>query len=66
MIDCCIAQLQIPKRDILLSFEHKRDISYCIHELASRKLSVYTLYVNPYMYMSNGVSHFNLLDELIT
>ena len=36
------------------------------HELASRKLSVYTLYVNPYMYMSNGVSHFNLLDKLIT
>ena len=24
MIDCCNAQLQIPKRDILLSFEHKR------------------------------------------
>ena len=33
------------------------------HETASRKLLV-TLYVNPYM--SNGVSHFNLLDELIT
>ena len=29
--DCCNAQLQIPKRDILLSFEHKRDRSYCIH-----------------------------------
>ena len=25
MIDCCNAQLQIPKRDILLSLEHKRD-----------------------------------------
>ena len=23
MVDCCNAQLQIPKRDILLSFEHK-------------------------------------------
>ena len=31
MIDCCNVQLQIPKRDILLSFEHKRDRSYCIH-----------------------------------
>ena len=31
MIDCCNAQLQIPKRDILLSFEHKRDRSNCIH-----------------------------------
>ena len=70
MIDCCNAQLQIPKRDILLSFEHKRDRSYCIHnkmvhvmfhETASRKLLVFTLYVNPYM--SNRVSH---LDELIT
>ena len=73
MIDCCNAQLQIPKRDILLSFEHKRDRSYCIHnkkkvpvmfhETASRKLFVFTLYVKPHM--SNGVSHFNLLDELI-
>ena len=27
-IDCCNVQLQIPKRDILLTFEHKRDISY--------------------------------------
>ena len=34
------------------------------HETASRKLLVFTLYVNPYM--SNRVSHFNLLDELIT
>ena len=34
------------------------------HETASRKLLVFTLYVNPYM--SNGVSHFNLLDDLIT
>ena len=34
------------------------------HETAHRKLLVFTLYVNPYM--SNGVSHFNLLDELIT
>ena len=76
MIHCCNAQLQIPKRDILLSFEHKRDRSYFIHhvhnkmvtvmfhETASRKLLVFTLYVN--LYMSNGVSHFNLLDELIT
>ena len=31
MIDCCNAPLQLPKRDILLSFEHKRDRSYCIH-----------------------------------
>ena len=31
MIDCCNAQLQIPERDILSSFEHKRDRSYCIH-----------------------------------
>ena len=72
MIDCSNAQLQIPKRDILLSFEHKRDRSYCIHnkmvhvmfhETASRKLLVFTLYVKPHL--SNGVSHFNLLDELI-
>ena len=34
------------------------------HETASRNLPVFTLYVNPYM--SNGISHFNLLDELIT
>ena len=34
------------------------------HETASRKLLVFTLYVNPYM--SNGVSHFNLLCELVT
>ena len=34
------------------------------HKPASRKLLVVTLYVNPYML--NGVSHFNLLDELIT
>ena len=27
MIDCCNAHLQIPKWDILLSFEHKRDRS---------------------------------------
>ena len=49
MIDCCNAQLQIPKRDKLLSFEHKKDRSYCIHnkmvyvifhETASRKLRV--------------------------
>ena len=31
MIDCCNAQLQIPKRDILLSFKHKIDRSSCIH-----------------------------------
>ena len=30
IIHCCNAQLQIPKRDILLSFEHKRDRPYCI------------------------------------
>ena len=29
MIDCSNTQLQIPKRNILLSFEHKRDRSYC-------------------------------------
>ena len=34
------------------------------HETVSRKLLVFTLYVYPYM--SNGVSHFNILDELIT
>ena len=53
MIDCCNAQLQIPKRDILFSFENKRDRSNCIHnkmihvmfhETASRKLLVFTLY----------------------
>ena len=73
MIDCCNAQLQIPKRDILLSFENK-DIDHIVlltkvlhvmfHETAPRKLLVFTLYVYPYM--SNGVSYFNLLDELIT
>ena len=31
MIDFCNAQLQIPKWDILLSFEHKIDRSYCIY-----------------------------------
>ena len=34
------------------------------HETVSRKYLIFTLYVYPYM--SNGVSHFNLLDELIT
>ena len=34
------------------------------HETASRKLLVFTLYVNPYM--SVEFPHFNLLDELIT
>ena len=34
------------------------------HETVSRKLLVFTLYVYPYM--SKGVSHLNLLDELIT
>ena len=72
VIDCCNAQLQIPKRDKQLSFEHKRDRSHCIHnkmghvmlhKIACRKLLVFTLYVNPYM--SNGVSNFNLLDERI-
>ena len=28
IIDCCNALLQIPKMDILLSFEHKRDRSH--------------------------------------
>ena len=73
MIDCCNAQLQIPKTDKLLLFEHKRDRSYCIiikmvhvmfHETAFRALLVYTLHVYPYM--MNGVPHLNLLDELIT
>ena len=58
MIDSCNALLQIPTRDILLSFEHKRDRPYCIlhvmfHETVSRKLLVFTRYVYPYM--SNGV-----------
>ena len=70
MIDCCNAQLQIPKRDILLSFEHKRDRSYYIHNkngtcnVSWNCFPVFTLYVYPYM--SNGVSYINLLDELIT
>ena len=34
------------------------------HETVSRKLLVFTLYVYPYM--SKGVFHLNLLDELIT
>ena len=34
-----------------------------LHETASRKILVFTLKVNPHM--SIGVSHFNLLDELI-
>ena len=71
MIDCCNAQLQIPKRDTLLSFEQKKEIDhivfitnwYMLHETASRKILVFTLKVNPHM--SIGVSHFNLLDELI-
>ena len=45
MTDCCNALLQIPKRDILLSFEHKSDhivsitkmIIVMFHETASRK-----------------------------
>ena len=73
MIDCCNALLQIPKRAILLSFEHKeiehivfitKMVHVMFHETVSRKLLVFTLYVYPYL--SNGVSHFNLLDELIT
>ena len=72
MIDCCNAQLQIPMRDILLSFEHKINRSDCIHnkngtlcfmKLCPEKLLVFTL--NVYPYMSKGVSHLNLLDELI-
>ena len=39
-------------------------IHLMFYETSSRKLLVFTLYVNPYM--SNGVSHFNLLDELTT
>ena len=38
-------------------------VNVMFHETASRKWLVFTLYANPYM--SNGVSHFNLLDELI-
>ena len=34
------------------------------HETVSRKLLVFTVYVYPYM--SNGISHFDLMDELIT
>ena len=73
MIDCCNAQLQIPKSGILLSFEHKeiyhivfitKMVHVMFHETASRILLVFTLDVNSYM--SNGVSHFNLLKELIT
>ena len=41
-----------------------KTVHIMFHETASRKLLVFTLYVNPYM--SSGVSHFNLLDELIT
>ena len=33
-------------------------------ETVSQKLLVFTLYV--YLYMSNGISHFNLLDKLKT
>ena len=33
------------------------------NETVSQKLLIFTLYVYPYM--SNGVSHFNLLEELI-
>ena len=74
VVDGCYAQLQIPKMDILLSLDIK-EIDHIVfikkcyvhvmfHETASRKLLFFTLYVYPYM--SNGVSHFNLLDELIT
>ena len=34
------------------------------HETVSRKLLVFTLFVYPYM--SKGVSHLNILDDLIT
>ena len=73
MIDCCNAQLQIPKRDNnyhlnIKEIDHivfiTKMVHVMFHETASRKLLVFTLYVNPYM--SNRVSHFNLLDELIT
>ena len=56
MIDCCIAQFQIPKRDFLVSFEHKKIdhivfitkmVHVMFHETASRKLLVFTLDVNP-------------------
>ena len=74
MIDCCNAQLQIPKKDIgyyyhlnIKEIDHivfiTKMVHVMFHETASRKLLVFTLYVNPYM--SNRVSHFNLLDELI-
>ena len=65
MIDWCNAQLQLHKRDILLSFEHKRDI----HNKNGMKL-------RPENYSFSQFSathtcrmefpHFNLLDELIS
>ena len=68
MLDCCTAQLHIPIRDILLSeIDHivliTKKVHVMFHETAPRKLRVFTLYVYPKML--NGVSHFNLLDELI-
>ena len=68
MIDCCNAQLQIPKGP----FEHKREdhivfitkmVHVMFHETAAPKITRFS-HFNPYM--SNGVSQFNLLDELIT
>ena len=60
------------KRDILLSLNIKeidhivfitKMVHVLFHETVSRNLLVLTLYVYPNM--SNGVSHFNLLDKLI-
>ena len=58
----CFYHLNIKGIDHIVFITKKVHVMF--HETASRKLLVVTLYVNPYM--SNGVSHFNLSDELIT
>ena len=68
MIDWCNAQLQIPKRDILLSFEHKRDISYCIHNKnGTCKVSLNCVSkITRFHTLRMEFPHFYLLDVLIT
>ena len=71
--DCCNAQLQIPKRDLLLSFEHKRDRSYCVHNkngtLCFMKLCP-EYYSFSYFTFTHTCRrefpHLNLLYELVT
>ena len=58
----CYYHLNIKEIDYIVFIT--KMVHLMFHETVSRKLLVFTLYIYPYM--SNGVSHFNLLDQLIT